>query len=71
MWHVMVVVRRQGIELEQSRFNLSAMLSEEVIKMLHEMDLEPGFVQQLQDRIEMINGDVRQYEQKVGGSSAS
>lgn len=55
----------QGIELEQSRFNLSAMLNEELISTLQEMKLEQTFVEQLKGRIEMINGDVRMYEEKV------
>ena len=57
---------RQGIELEQSRYTLSAMLNEELIKLLgQQLDVEPAFVQQLQGRIDMINGDIRHHEQKV------
>lgn len=55
----------QGIELETSRFTLSAMLNEELIKLMKEVEAEASFVQHLKSNIEMINGDIRTYEQKV------
>jgi hypothetical protein len=59
-----------GIELEQSRYTLSAMLNEELIKLMRELGAEASFVQDLKARISMINGDIRQYEQQIKESTA-
>lgn len=60
-----------GIELEESRYTLSSMLNEELIKTMEELEGREarGFIDDLKSRISMINGDIRQYEQEIISST--
>ena len=61
-----------GIELEESRYTLSALLYEELIETMEELEGRqvPGFIDGLKSRIRLIHGDLRQYEQDILRSTA-
>jgi hypothetical protein len=57
----------QGIELEESRYTLSAMLRSELLSHMEDLGAGAPFVEWLSRRVEMVQGDIRHYEDKVRG----